>query len=185
MRSHAKCLVLNADYSPIGVSSWSCAMNSMYKDTVNVIDFYKHDFIQGTAGRTYPVPAVVVCRDYIKPSGEIPYSKSNVFIRDRLTCQYCGRRFSHRELTVDHVIPRSKWTKEGSPSNWLNIVSACKPCNNRKADMFLSECRMKLIKEVKLPSPHMYIKGLKPWHTIQPEWLPYLPKHFLDLAKLG
>ena len=181
MRGHAKCLVLNVDYSPLGITTWESAMKAIYNDAVVSVDFYKHDFIQGANGKNYPVPAVIVSKKYVKPDSEIAYSKPNVFIRDRLTCQYCSRRFSHRELTVDHVIPRSKWKKPGSPSNWTNIVSACKPCNNKKADMLLSECGMKLLKEPKVPSQHLYIKGLKPWHTLQEEWLPYLPKHFLDL----
>ena len=50
-----------------------------------------------------------------------------VFARDDWTCQYCGARSN---LTVDHVIPRSK----GGPSSWENIVASCAPCNRRKGD---------------------------------------------------
>ena len=48
-----------------------------------------------------------------------------VFARDDWTCQYCGSRSN---LTVDHVVPRSK----GGASSWDNIVASCAPCNRRK-----------------------------------------------------
>ena len=50
-----------------------------------------------------------------------------VFARDRWTCQYCGHERGN--LTVDHVVPRSK----GGRSTWDNIVTCCAPCNRRKA----------------------------------------------------
>jgi len=58
--------------------------------------------------------------------------------RDRHTCQYCGK--THRELTLDHVIPRSL----GGETNWLNVVAACRPCNTKKGNMNPEEVGMKL-----------------------------------------
>ncbi len=66
-----------------------------------------------------------------------------VFARDNWTCQYCGSRSN---LTVDHVIPRSK----GGGSNWDNIVASCAPCNRRKGDSLPRQVGMRLPKE----APH-------------------------------
>jgi 5-methylcytosine-specific restriction endonuclease McrA len=51
-----------------------------------------------------------------------------VFLRDRFRCQYCGETFSAKDLTFEHVIPRSK----GGETSWTNIVAACDPCNVKK-----------------------------------------------------
>ena len=64
------------------------------------------------------LPSVVSLKTYIKPSRHPAFTRFNVFLRDRFTCQYCGTR---EELTFDHVIPRSK----GGTTTWENVVAAC------------------------------------------------------------
>lgn len=61
--------------------------------------------------------------------------------RDKNTCLYCGGEFATRDLTRDHVIPVSR----GGEDTWSNVVSACKPCNHRKADRLLDELSMRLL----------------------------------------
>lgn len=61
--------------------------------------------------------------------------------RDRLTCCYCGQQFRERNLTIDHVTPRSK----GGADDWLNVVSACSPCNSRKGSKSPEEAGMPLL----------------------------------------
>lgn len=175
-------LVLNIDFTPIGIGSWEEAQTNTFKNMKNyhqgveTIDFYKDDFIKDTAGRKHPCPAVVRTRQYVKPKKSVPFSRKNVFIRDKLTCQYCGKVDECNNLTYDHVIPRVKWDKKnGSPTRWDNIVTACKPCNNRKGDKLLKDCGMKLFRLPTKPSPHLYIAGLSPWSEVPDEWLPYLP----------
>jgi 5-methylcytosine-specific restriction endonuclease McrA len=60
----------------------------------------------------------------------VAFTRFNVFLRDRFRCQYCGGKFPPKELTFEHVIPRSK----GGKTCWHNIVAACDPCNVRKDD---------------------------------------------------
>ena len=90
-----------------------------------------------------------------------------VFARDSWTCQYCGTRAN---LTVDHVIPRSR----GGTSSWDNIVASCAPCNRRKGDRLLPEVGMKLKREPRIPSPHVLIQVASP--TIPAAWRAYLPE---------
>jgi len=70
-----------------------------------------------------------------------PLTNSALFIRDRHLCLYCGRKFSAKQLTRDHVMPRSK----GGPDHWKNVVSACRRCNQFKADKLPEEAGMELI----------------------------------------
>ena len=88
-----------------------------------------------------------------------------VFARDDWTCQYCGSRSN---LTVDHVVPRSK----GGPSSWENIVASCAPCNRRKGNALPRQAGMSLSRAPGTPSPHVFIQVASP--TIPAAWLPYL-----------
>ena len=88
-----------------------------------------------------------------------------VFARDDWTCQYCGSRSN---LTVDHVIPRSK----GGGSSWDNIVASCAPCNRRKGDALPRQVGMRLLKQPRTPSPHVFIQVASP--TIPVAWQQYL-----------
>ena len=76
----------------------------------------------------------------------IGFSYRAIHERDHWSCAYCGRSVSKTPpceallATVDHVVPVSR----GGPSSWLNLVSACKECNNRKADRTPAEAGMPL-----------------------------------------
>jgi 5-methylcytosine-specific restriction endonuclease McrA len=88
-----------------------------------------------------------------------------VFARDDWTCQYCGARSN---LTVDHVIPRSK----GGASSWENIVASCAPCNLRKGSALPRQAGMRLQRQPRTPSPHVFIHVASP--TIPAAWRQYL-----------
>lgn len=181
-KRNKRVLVLNVDYTPMSVCEWQEAITGTfkhldsYKHGVETVNFYRDDAVKDTAGRYHPLPAVVRTLMYCKGKKSVPFSRKNVFIRDKMTCQYCGKMFEFCDLTYDHVIPRAKWNhKNGSPTQWDNIVTSCKPCNNRKGDKLIKECGMKPLKMPVKPHPHLYISGLSPWHYIPDEWLPYLP----------
>src|SRR5207302_8776749 len=88
-----------------------------------------------------------------------------VFARDNWTCQYCG---SHSNLTVDHVVPRSK----GGVSSWENIVASCAPCNRRKGNSLPRQVGMRLLRQPRSPAPHVFIHVASP--TIPTAWQAYL-----------
>lgn len=88
-----------------------------------------------------------------------------VFARDDWTCQYCGSR---AQLTVDHVVPRSK----GGLSTWDNIVASCAPCNRRKGSLLPRQVGMRLTKPPRTPSPTVFIQVASP--SIPPSWRQYL-----------
>ncbi len=180
MNLHSKrVLLLNADYSPLSIIGWRRAISLNIVGDVTIVDFYENEHIEDSRGRHYPIPSIVSTNKYVrKTSKTIAFSRKNVFIRDKLTCQYCGKIGKPEELTYDHVIPRVKWNKEkyGTPTHWENIVTACYKCNNKKAAHTLKEAGMSLLKEPKKPSPGQYILGLSPWNDKIPEcWKVYLP----------
>ena len=89
-----------------------------------------------------------------------------VFARDDWTCQYCGSRSN---LTVDHVIPRSK----GGPSSWENIVASCAPCNRRKGDRTPAQANMHPHHAPRTPHAEIFIRVSSP--TIPAAGKAYLP----------
>ena len=75
------------------------------------------------------------------------FSRGNIYLRDQNRCQYCGKKFSSSELSLDHVVPISR----GGKSTWENVVCACLPCNVRKGNKLLSECEMRLRRHARAP----------------------------------
>jgi 5-methylcytosine-specific restriction endonuclease McrA len=118
-------------------------------------------FIMYWTGRAKPVlyydlgpvenlkyPSVVILKSHIsKRSFTIPCNRKNVFWRDDYICQYCGNKFSYGNLTMDHVVPKSK----GGHKIWTNIVSACHKCNNKKGSKSIEEANMFPINMPKFP----------------------------------
>jgi len=126
-------LLLNSDFNPISilplsVISWQHAVKLYFLNRVTVLEVYD-DWELHSEHLTLKVPAVCVTKDYFKFKKAAKFSRSNLFLRDLYQCQYCGDTFDHKELTLDHVIPRS----EGGKTTWENSVTACKPCNHKKS----------------------------------------------------
>lgn len=97
------------------------------------------------------VPEVIILPSYqrdLAHAKKLRYSRLGVLRRDKLTCQYCGQIFHKRDLTVDHIIPKSL----GGKPSWLNIVTACKPCNWKKSNKTLAQSGMKLLNKPRIPS---------------------------------
>lgn len=87
------------------------------------------------------VPSVVVLAFYNRvPRMEVRFSRRNVFLRDRFTCQYCSRTLPESQLNLDHVLPRDK----GGVTSWDNIVTSCFRCNTRKGNRLLDDADMQL-----------------------------------------
>jgi 5-methylcytosine-specific restriction endonuclease McrA len=121
-------LVLNADfrplsYYPLSLWPWQEAVKAVFLDRVNILSEY--DTLVRSPTTEFRLPSVVSLKTYVKPQRNPAFTRFNVFLRDRFECQYCG---SDHDLTFDHVVPRSR----GGQTTWLNIVTACSPCNLRK-----------------------------------------------------
>ncbi len=189
--NHRKCLLINADYSPLGIITWQRAVvwSMKYeKDSsygVEVIDFYKNDFIRGVENKKFPIPAVAKTKRYFKIQNQpVTFSRKNIFVRDNYSCQYCGKQCDIANLTYDHVIPKSKWNNSShSPTCWTNIVTACVLCNRKKGNRTPKEANMPLRTRPIAPSKNlMYLPIIHSLHRIKSElpseWLQYLPQSF-------
>lgn len=102
----------------------------------------KHEWIR-TGRCQLAVPRIIRVLSYNRmPRHQIKFNRRNIFARDENTCQFCGRRFHTKDLSLDHVIPRSR----GGSNTWENIVCACLKCNVRKGGRTPEEAGMKLIR---------------------------------------
>lgn len=173
-------LVLNSDYMPHRIVTWQSAFVLVYsKDNGAYLVSSYDKVIHDSAGRPYNIPAVVVLSQYISSNNKrATFSRRNIYLRDRYTCQYCGNTYTTDKLNIDHIVPRSKPEKLGvgvKMNSFENCVTACIPCNSKKADRTLEEAKMSLIR-----SPRVITRGQKLYYDIihrmpiPPEWLPYI-----------
>jgi len=94
------------------------------------------------------VPRVIRLLGYDRmPLSVVKFNRRNVFLRDEHCCQYCQRRFASSNLSLDHVIPRSR----GGSTTWENVVCACLKCNVRKGGRTPQEAGMRLPRKPKRP----------------------------------
>ncbi|MGH6814584.1 MAG: HNH endonuclease [Hyphomicrobiaceae bacterium] len=121
-------LVLNADfrplsYYPLSLWSWQDTVKAVFLERVNIVSEY--DRYVRSPSLEMRLPSVVSLKIYVKPALYPAFTRFNVFLRDRFTCQYCGAK---NDLTFDHLVPRSR----GGQTRWDNVVAACAPCNLSK-----------------------------------------------------
>ena len=159
-------LVLNASYEPLCVVSVRrAAILVLSAKAICVAD---GDGILHSARHSLPVPSVVRLTRFVR----VPYrthvgmSRRAIFARDGWSCQYCGS--AHGNLTVDHVIPRSK----GGTSGWDNIVTCCAPCNRRKGDRLPKMAGMHPRRAPRPPKPTIFVHVAVP--RVPEVWQPYL-----------
>ncbi|MDP8967309.1 MAG: HNH endonuclease [Actinomycetota bacterium] len=161
-------LVLNATYEPINVCTVRRAAVLLLKEKAEIVEHSKFELRSESA--TLPRPVVIRLVTYVKVPRDTHRRKITrraVFARDGWTCQYCGSRAN---LTVDHVIPRSK----GGGSTWDNIVASCAPCNRRKGDALPQKIGMHPRHPPRVPHPQVFIHVASP--TIPPAWKQWLPE---------
>ena len=115
-----------------------------------------HDWIK-TVRIDIAVPRIIRLAIYDRlPKQDVKFNRRNIYARDSNRCQYCGKRFSTTELSLDHVVPRS----QGGQSTWENIVCACLQCNIKKGGRTPEQAHLKLITQPVKPrrNPVLSIK---------------------------
>lgn len=178
-------LVLNHSYFPIHITSVKRALVMLYQGIAKVVDDQyqifdfdswadlsvelHHDGI-GLVDRMIRVPRVLLLSTYDRlPRKSVRFSRYNIYLRDRNTCQYCGEPFPKNELNLDHVIPRSR----GGNTTWENVVCSCIDCNRRKGGHLAEEVGMHLLKRPAKPTwgpwADFIAKGIQ-----YREWRPFL-----------
>lgn len=146
---HEPVLVLNASYEPINICAARRAVVLVLKG-VAIAEEENGHFLH-SARIAMRLPSVIRLLEYRRiPHQTRALSRKNILLRDRNSCQYCGAVLPSCELTLDHVVPRSR----GGISTWENLVACCHVCNRRKGNQLLSETQMKLLREPRPFSLH-------------------------------
>lgn len=109
-----------------------------------------HNAVTGLQSRI-AVNSIIGTRgvSHVNPFDAIPgLTNDKLFARDRNTCAYCGDRFDSSHLTREHIIPQA----QNGPNDWMNVVTACRGCNHRKADRTPEQAHMVLLYAPYVPS---------------------------------
>ena len=165
-------LLLNFSYEPLGTVGVARAVCLMFREAVCVED-YDAERVLHSVNAVLRVPSVVRLRAYVdvrRRRQAAGMKRLRIYVRDRFTCQYCGKRKSADELTLDHITPRA----QAGHSTPENLVAACVACNNRKGNRTPEQARMPL-----LTSQHNLRVGLDRvmlchYAESRPEWRKYL-----------
>ena len=165
-------LVLNADfrplsYYPLSLWSWQDAIKAVFLERVNIVANY--DRAVHSPSLEMKLPSVVSLKTFVKPSTHPAFTRFNVFLRDRFSCQYCGDR---DDLTFDHLLPRSR----GGHTTWDNVVAACSPCNLRKGNLTPTKprCGPRRCRSSRRCITCTATGGLFPPNYLHESWLDYL-----------
>lgn len=165
-------LVLNADfrplsYYPLSLLSWQDSVKAVFLDRVNIVSEY--DRYVSSPTFKMRLPSVVSLKTYVKPALYPAFTRFNVFLRDRFSCQYCGKK---EDLTFDHLIPRAL----GGLTRWDNVVTACAPCNLAKGSELAADVGMIPMQEPYRPTVfELHRNGRRfPPNYLHESWLDYL-----------
>ena len=176
MALNGRVLLLNQTYEPLGTVSVARAIIMTFKDTVTVEEL-DGDRVLRSAREEFPVPSVVRRRTYINVRRRREASgmkRLRIYMRDKFRCQYCGDKKGVAELTLDHIMPRSR----GGDNSPVNIVTACIACNNRKSDRTPQEARMPLLTSQSALRVKLERVVLCHYAEARAEWRKYL---FMDV----
>ncbi len=149
-------LVLNADftplsYYPLSLWPWQTAIKAVFLERVDILATYERQV--HSPSLDMKIPSVIALRQYVRPSEFPAFTRFNVFLRDRFSCQYCD---SPKQLTFDHVVPR----RLGGKTTWENVATACAPCNMRKGGRTPEQAHMPLIvRPIRPTSWHLQERG--------------------------
>ena len=163
-------LVLNASYEAINICDARRAIKMLVKGIACAEKVYEQKI--HSASTSFRVPSVIRLFRYVHiPHRIVKFSRKNVLLRDRYTCQYCGKHFPTSFLTLDHVEPVSR----GGTTSWDNVVTACKKCNSKKANRTPREARMQTTRE-EYKAPHIihFLHMNRYSSAYQKEWQEFL-----------
>jgi 5-methylcytosine-specific restriction endonuclease McrA len=162
----SKVLLLNSSYEPLHICSWKRAIILLIKGKAEAVERNGREVASG-----WHLPLVIRLLYYVKiPHKDIPMTRRNVMHRDDYTCQYCGKK---SDLTIDHVIPRSRGGKDA----WDNVVVACLRCNVTKGSRTPKEAGYELNTRPCRPFNFIQFELSKQNHVTQKEftqWKKYL-----------
>jgi len=168
-RLHRPVLVLNASYEPVNICAARRAIVLVLKGVATAEE--QSHIVVRSALDSFRLPSVIRLLGYRRiPHQTRALSRKNILIRDRFTCQYCQRTLPSAELTLDHVVPRSR----SGESAWENLVACCHDCNNRKGNRTPEEAGMRLSRQPRPFSLHTSRHLMRLLGRSDEQWKKYL-----------
>lgn len=185
-------LLLNADYTPIKVIAWEKAVYLLLDKKAATVVEYAGRVIH-SANFEMAWPAVVALTRFMPTRAKVRFNRANLLARDSYTCQYCGIRPTTRsgtpfldDLTIDHVVPRAQskggevtlpWSgRKVSVTCWENVVTACFPCNSKKADRTPGQAGLVLAALPGKPNAWDTVRMALVKVRVPPEWRDFIPE---------
>jgi len=175
-----KVLLLNASYEALGIISIPRAVRLVWKGSAETVELDGNRMLR-SQHFAFPQPSVVRLIEYIDVRGRQGRSstkRSRILARDRNRCQYCGMKGGPFDLTIDHILPRSR----GGRTAAENLCAACFPCNQRKGNRTPEEARMPLLSNPAALTYGMDRAVMQHAAELRPEWRKYL--FMLDPASI-
>ena len=158
-------LKLDASWRPIEIIPAEKGFSMVYTGRAQSVENYTH----GPCAR-FLFPSVIVLKKYIQRKRiSMSPTRKNIYWRDKYVCQYCSGQFKYKQLSLDHVIPKSR----GGGRGWLNLVTCCHVCNQKKGNKTPLEASMRLIREPYVPN----VSIIDFYHHIE------VPKNWLNFIK--
>jgi 5-methylcytosine-specific restriction endonuclease McrA len=158
MKKYTNILVLNRAYIPVHIIDWKKAISLIYQESAKPLDRdlitysfnewleFSKDYINkdypkvNTVNNQIAIPEIIILKNYDRlPIRDVKFSRQTLFERDNFKCYLCNESFERKDLTIDHIVPRSK----GGKTSWENTISCCKSCNYLKGDKDLSQLNLK------------------------------------------
>jgi 5-methylcytosine-specific restriction endonuclease McrA len=167
-----KVLLLNASYQPEGVIDVVRAFLLVWKGSAQTVEIDPHRVLRSQHS-THEVPSVIRLVHYVdvrKRRRESGKQRFRIFVRDGFRCQYCAKRLVPAQLTLDHIMPRSR----GGTDDPENLAASCIPCNQRKGNRTPDEARMPLLATPSALRYGLDRAMLSHYAQTRTEWRPYL-----------
>ena len=130
---------------------WTEAIGDIFTGRADIVENHEHRHI-GLVSGSMPMPKVIkfksldsVTKSYKRKKNK--FSRSDCYLRDNGTCQYCGTKVTRELAELEHVMPRSR----GGATTWENCVVSCHDCNSKKGNKTPHEAGMYLLRTPTIP----------------------------------
>jgi hypothetical protein len=170
-------LVLDRTYAPVSIFSHKKAFILDLLNKCEVLQYYESVKLSSPT-MDYPAPLVIRIPVLMRHWQSSAPTRRAVFIRDNFTCAYCGKIVKDSEVTVDHIVPKSR----GGKWEWTNLVTCCSECNQKKGSKTPEEAGMVLLYKPKKPSGFQI--ALNRWRNkLNREFLEVLATYGVNIKK--
>lgn len=164
-------LILDANYQPVAIVTWQKALCYVLLEKATVIEEYA-DFVVRSISRSFNVPKILrVFNIAVIKEKKINLTSMNIYKRDNFNCAYCLNHLLRTELTIDHIHPLC----QGGQNTWMNLITACHGCNNKKGGKTPEQAKMPLLFKPFIPkwTPKTGLSYKEEEYVYWQEWIPY------------